>query len=93
MVLAIPAGLYLGHLRRFQFFATTVANVGRAVPALGVAAFLFAFFGPTQTNVIITLTLLAVPPLFTNTYVGITPGRRRHRRRRPRAWASASGTC
>ncbi len=72
VLVAIPLGLFLGHLGRFQFLATTIANVGRAVPALGVAAFLFAFFGPTQTNVIITLALLAIPPLFTNTYIGIT---------------------
>lgn len=70
-LIAVPAGLVLGHLGKLQFVATTVANVGRAVPALGVAAFLFAFLGPSKANVIITLTLLAIPPLFTNTYVGI----------------------
>ncbi len=71
VLIAVPLGLWLGHLGRGQLAASTVANVGRAVPALGVAAFLFAYLGPSQTNVIITLTLLAIPPLFTNTYVGI----------------------
>lgn len=71
VLVAVPAGLVLGHLGRAQFIASSVANVGRAVPALGVAAFLFAYLGPSKSNVIITLTLLAIPPLFTNTYVGI----------------------
>ena len=71
VLLAVPAGLWLGHLGKGQLAASTVANVGRAVPALGVAAFLFAYIGPSKSNVIITLTLLAIPPLFTNTYVGI----------------------
>lgn len=71
VLLAVPAGLWLGHIGRGQLAASTVANIGRAVPALGVAAFLFAYLGPSKTNVIITLTLLAIPPLFTNTYVGI----------------------
>lgn len=71
VLVAVPLGLWLGHLGRGQLAASTVANVGRAVPALGVAAFLFAYLGPSKENVIITLALLAVPPLFTNTYVGI----------------------
>lgn len=70
-LIAIPAGLVLGHLGRGEFVASAIANVGRAVPALGVAAFLFAYIGPSKTNVIITLTLLAIPPLFTNTYIGV----------------------
>lgn len=70
-LIAIPFGLWLGHLGRGEFIASATANVGRAVPALGVAAFLFAYIGPSKSNVIITLTLLAIPPLFTNTYIGV----------------------
>lgn len=70
-VIAVPIGLVLGHLGRGEFVAGATANIGRAVPALGVAAFLFAYIGPSKTNVIITLALLAIPPLFTNTYIGV----------------------
>lgn len=70
-LIAIPFGLWLGHLGRGEFAASATANLGRAVPALGVAAFLFAYLGPSQANVIITLALLAIPPIFTNTYIGI----------------------
>jgi osmoprotectant transport system permease protein len=70
-LIAVPFGLWLGHLGRGEFVASATANVGRAVPALGVAAFLFAYLGPSKANVIITLALLAIPPLFTNTYIGV----------------------
>ncbi len=71
ILIAIPFGMWLGHLGRGEFVASATANIGRAVPALGVAAFLFAYIGPSKSNVIITLALLAIPPLFTNTYIGI----------------------
>ena len=71
VLIAVPFGLWLGHLGRGEFLASATANIGRAVPALGVAAFLFAFIGPSKSNIIITLTLLAIPPLFTNTYIGV----------------------
>ena len=70
-LIAIPFGLWLGHLGRGEFIASATANIGRAVPALGVAAFLFAYIGPSKSNVVITLALLAIPPLFTNTYIGV----------------------
>jgi osmoprotectant transport system permease protein len=77
-LIAVPAGMYVGHTRRFEFLSVSIANVGRAVPsfAILVIAFVvvlkvaqsFAFgFVPT----VIALVLLAVPPLLTNTYVGI----------------------
>jgi len=75
---AMPLGLLVGHKRRFEFVAVSFANVGRAVPsfALLILAYLFflevfptyAFgFGPTT----VALFLLAVPPILTNTYVGV----------------------
>jgi osmoprotectant transport system permease protein len=70
-LVAIPAGLVLGHLGRGQFLATSVSNIGRAVPSLAIIAFFFSFLGPSKANIILALTLLAIPPLFTNTYVGV----------------------
>jgi osmoprotectant transport system permease protein len=75
---AIPLGLFVGHKRRFEFLAVSFANVGRAVPsfAILVLAYLgflrlspsYAFgFGPTT----VALFLLSVPPILTNTYVGV----------------------
>jgi osmoprotectant transport system permease protein len=71
-VIAIPIGLWLGHIRRGQFLAISVSNIGRAVPTLALIAFFIAYFGVGFVNVMIALTLLAIPPILTNSYVGIT---------------------
>jgi osmoprotectant transport system permease protein len=68
---AAPIGLYLGHRGKGQFFASSVSNIGRAVPILALIAFFIAYLGIGYTNVIAALTLLAIPPIFTNTYVGV----------------------
>jgi osmoprotectant transport system permease protein len=71
MVVAIPLGLWLGHVRRFSFLAISVSNIGRAVPTLALLAFFAAYLGLGFTNVAFALTLLALPPILTNTYVGV----------------------
>ena len=70
-VLAIPLALWLGHIGRGDFLATATSNVGRAVPSLALLAFFISFVGLGYTNVIAVLVLLAIPPLITNTYVGV----------------------
>lgn len=70
-LIAVPLGLVLGHLGRGQFLATSVSNIGRAIPSLALIALFFSFLGPSKENIILALTLLAIPPLFTNTYVGV----------------------
>ena len=68
---AMPLGIYLGHIGRFQFAATSISNIGRAIPALGLVVFFIAFLGVGFLNVTVALVLLAVPPIITNSYVGI----------------------
>ena len=68
---ALPLGLWLGHVGRGEFFAISISNVGRAVPTLALIAFFIAFVGIGFANVLVALTLLAIPPLLTNTYVGV----------------------
>jgi osmoprotectant transport system permease protein len=77
-LIAIPAGMYVGHTRRFEFVSVSVANVGRAVPSFGILVIAYAIvlkvapslaFGFTPT--VIALILLAIPPVLTNSYVGI----------------------
>ena len=69
--IAVPVGLYLGHRGRGEFVAVSLSNVGRAVPSLALLAFFVAFVGIGFTNVAMVLTLLAIPPILTNTYVGV----------------------
>lgn len=69
--LCIPLGLWLGHIGRGEFLAISVSNVGRAVPALVLLFFFLAYLGIGFMNVVAVLFLLAVPPILTNTYVGV----------------------
>src|SRR5687768_8986623 len=68
---AIPLGLWLGHIGRGGFFAINASNVGRAVPSLALIAFFVAYLGVGFANVTLALVLLAIPPILTNTYVGV----------------------
>jgi osmoprotectant transport system permease protein len=69
--IAMPLGVWLGHIGRFQFFATSTSNIGRAIPALGLVVFFIAFLGVGFLNVCVALVLLAIPPIITNSYVGV----------------------
>ncbi len=68
---AIPIGLALGHAGKGELLAISVSNVGRAVPSLALIAFFVAYIGVGFTNVMLALVLLAIPPILTNTYVGV----------------------
>ena len=71
-LISVPIGLWLGHHRRGQFLAISVSNVGRAVPSLALIAFFVAYLGVGFANVTLALVLLAIPPILTNAYVGVT---------------------
>ena len=68
---AVPIGLALGHLGRGELVAISISNIGRAVPSLALIAFFVAYIGVGFTNVMLALVLLAIPPILTNTYVGV----------------------
>jgi osmoprotectant transport system permease protein len=71
LVLAIPLGLWLGHIHRGSFVAINLGNVWRALPSLAVLAIGVAFLGVGLRNVELALIVLAVPPMITNAYVAI----------------------
>lgn len=73
---AVVLGLYIGHTRKAEFLTVTIANLGRAIPSFAILAFVFPItlrlgwglgFWPT----VIALFFLAIPPILTNTYVGV----------------------
>jgi osmoprotectant transport system permease protein len=66
---AVPIGLYLGHIGKGEFLAISVSNIGRAVPSLALLALFIAYVGVGVQNIVPVLFLLAVPPILTNTYV------------------------
>jgi osmoprotectant transport system permease protein len=72
LLVALPVGIGLGHLRRYSFVAISVANVGRALPTLAVIAVGIIFLPVGFWVVLIALVVLAVPPILTNAYVGVS---------------------
>ena len=70
--IAVPLGLWLGHIRKGSFLAISFSNVGRAVPSLALIAFFVAYLGVGFLNLMLALVLLAIPPILTNAYTGTT---------------------
>ena len=74
VALAVPLGLVLGHTGRGGFLAIQVSNIGRAVPTLAVLTILVLMPPPFQRSTLsalVAFTLFAIPPILTNTYVGM----------------------
>ena len=63
IVIALPLGVWLGHLHRGSFVAINVSNIGRALPSLALIAFGVALLGIGF--------VLAIPPMLTNAYVAV----------------------
>jgi osmoprotectant transport system permease protein len=73
---ALPPAMWLGHHRRGGFLAVAVVNIGRAVPSFAIMALFLPIslrmglglgFWPT----LLALFALALPPIFTNTYIAV----------------------
>ncbi|ABL79996.1 MULTISPECIES: ABC transporter permease subunit [unclassified Nocardioides] len=77
----LPVALWLGHLGRGGFLAINVTNIGRAVPTFALLALLVTAdwpgtgtlgpYGRAGLATIIALTLFALPPIITSSYVGV----------------------
>ncbi len=71
LVIALPVGLYFGHKGSGELVAVGLGNAGRAVPELALIALMAAVVGVGLLNLTIALAVLGVPPILTNTFVGI----------------------
>lgn len=71
LVIALPVGIVLGHVRRGAFVAINAANIGRALPSLALISLGVALLGIGFVNVMVALVVLAVPPVLTNAYVAV----------------------
>ena len=71
LLLALPAGVLLGHYRRGERTAITIGNAGRGIPELAVIALAAAFLGFGLENVTFALMILGIPPILTNAFVGV----------------------
>jgi osmoprotectant transport system permease protein len=70
-VIAVPLGVWLGHLHKGRFLAINLSNTGRALPSLALIAIGLTIFGLGFLNVMIALVILAVPVILTNAYVAV----------------------
>jgi osmoprotectant transport system permease protein len=70
--IALPLGLWIGHTNRGAAVAINVSNIGRAIPTFAVLVLLvIGPFGVGTLATLVALVLFAVPPILTNTYVGM----------------------
>ncbi|MBO0767971.1 MAG: ABC transporter permease [Solirubrobacterales bacterium] len=70
-LIALPIGIWLGHIHRGSFLAINVGNIWRALPSLAVLAIGMSFLGIGLATLELALVVLAVPPMLTNAYVAI----------------------
>lgn len=83
LVVAVPSAAWLGHTGRGAALATSLVNIGRALPSFGILAlalpltirladalpFIDSGLGFLPTAV--ALFAMALPPIFTNTHAGV----------------------
>ena len=79
LVVALPAGLYVGHTRRGSGLAVGTANIGRAVPSLALIGLILPITqaldpekGFNLYPTVLAMAILAIPPVLVNTYAGIS---------------------
>lgn len=72
-LVALPVGIFLGHKGRGGLLAINLSNAGRAVPTFGILI-IFAssdLIGIGDLAAVLALAVFAIPPILTNTYVGL----------------------
>jgi len=77
-VIALPAGLYIGHTRRFANAAINVANIGRALPSYALVVMILPIsltlspeYGLDPIPTFVAMTLLAIPAILIGAYAGL----------------------
>ncbi len=71
LIIALPAGLYLGHRGTGELLAIGIGNAGRAIPELALIALMATAIGVGLLNLTVALSVLGIPPILTNAYVGV----------------------
>ena len=70
-MIALPVGIAIGHFGRGGILAINVSNIGRAVPSFAVLVIAVQLFGIGALPAFIALVALAIPPMVTNSYIGM----------------------
>jgi osmoprotectant transport system permease protein len=70
-LIAIPAGLFIGHTGRGATVTVAIGNLGRAVPSYALLIIFVPLLGLGFPNALAALVLLSLPPILVNTYAGM----------------------
>ena len=83
-LVGLPLGLYIGHTGRGANLAINLANIGRAVPSYAILVMVLPVtlalapvlgyapaLGLNPLPILISMTLLAIPPILVNAYAGL----------------------
>ena len=71
LAIALPLGVWLGHLHRGSFLSINVSNIFRALPSLAMISIGIGILGIGFWNVLVALVVLAAPVMLTNAYVAV----------------------
>jgi osmoprotectant transport system permease protein len=71
-LIAFPLGVLIGHTGKAAFLAINAGNAGRALPTLGVLMLVVALAGTGLVPAVVALVILAIPPILTSTYAGVS---------------------
>lgn len=71
LLIALPVGIGLGHWGRFGDLAINISNLGRALPSFAILVIAFEVFGLGDYPAFVALTLLAIPPVVTNSFIAV----------------------
>lgn len=69
--IALPLGVLMANYRKGAQWVMAIFNLGRALPSLGIVILAIMIIGYETSTVIIALVVMSIPPILTNTYVGI----------------------
>jgi osmoprotectant transport system permease protein len=82
LAIALPVATWVGHTGRYGGLAINLANVGRAIPSLAIMAVAAMLLNrwlvdlglrreAGEVTTMVAMAALAIPPIVTNTYVGL----------------------
>ena len=83
VAIALPVGLYIGHTGRLSGLAINLSNIGRAIPTLAILVIAWLLLSrplvevglrrdAAEITTGLAMAALALPPIVTNTYVGLS---------------------
>jgi osmoprotectant transport system permease protein len=71
LAVTLPAAVWLGHIHRGSGMAIRIANLGRALPELGLIAIFLALLGLGFLNVMVALVIVGIPPILANAFTAV----------------------